>query len=116
MGTAVDRTVHFFFFLRLSADFLQSFAIDPRLMEHPHSEQTGAVPGSAREFEPEDKLDDSTPIGLSNNGDRIEQSGASSPSKSSARDDRVRPTTYNPLYGLVEGVKRGSTDWSKYKH
>jgi hypothetical protein len=99
--------------LQLSADFLQSFAINPQLMDYLHSNQIGAVPGSPQKFELEDKLDDSTPIGLSNNGKHLKLSGGSSPSKSSTWDDQTQPTTYNPLYGLVEGVKCGSTDWSK---
>ena len=94
----------------LSADFLHSFAIDPQLVDHPHSEQIGAVPGASRESVVEDEPN-SAPICLLNAG---EQSVGSSPRKSSTRDDRVRPTTYNPLYGSVEGVKRGNTDWSTY--
>jgi hypothetical protein len=85
-------------------------------MDHLHSEQIVTVPGSSQQFDLEERLDNSTPIGLLNNGERIEQSDGPSPSKSSTRDDRARPTTYNPLYGFVEGVKRGSTDWSTHKH
>ena len=84
-------------------------------MDHLHSEQISVVPQSSRRSELGDDSYNGTPISLSNNGD-IEQAGGSSPSKASTREDRVRPTTYNPLYGLVEGVKRGSTDWSAYKN
>lgn len=99
----------FFLFLEIICwfFFLQNVAIDPRLVDHSHSKQIGTVPGSFRQFELEERLD---------NGEHIEQSDGPSPSKSSTRDDRARPTTYNPLYGFVEGVKRGSTDWSTYKH
>ena len=90
--------------------------IDPRLMDHSHSEQISTVPQSSQGSELGHDSYNSTPIGLLNNGEHIEQEGGSSPSKSSTRDDRARPTTYNPLYGLVEGVKRGSTDWSTYKN
>ncbi|KIM86077.1 hypothetical protein PILCRDRAFT_86727 [Piloderma croceum F 1598] len=88
-----------------------SFVIDPQLMGHSHSEQIGTVPQPSQGLELGDNSYNSTPIGLLNNGERIGQ-GSSSPSKSSTRDDRARPTTYNPLYGLVEGVKRGSMDWN----
>jgi hypothetical protein len=32
-----------------------------------------------------------------------------------ASDDQAHPTTYNPLYGFVEGAKHGSTEWSMFK-
>ena len=81
-------------------------------MDHPHSEQIGAVPGASRESVVKDESN-SAPIRLLNAG---KQSVGSSPRKSSTRDDRVRPTTYNPLYGSVEGVKCGNTDWSMHKN
>jgi hypothetical protein len=106
--------VLFLYLSRVSADFLQSFVIDPQLMDHSHSSQISTAPQSSQGSEFRDDSYSSTPMGLLDNGAHIEQEGGLSPSKSS-RDDRVRPTTYNPVYGLVEGVKRGGTDWSTYK-
>ena len=90
--------------------------IDPQLMDHSHSEQISTEPQFSQGSELRDDSYSSTPTGLLDNGEHIEQEGGSSPSKSSTRDDRVRPTTYNPVYGLVEGVKCGSMDWSTCKN
>ncbi|KIM71634.1 hypothetical protein PILCRDRAFT_751805 [Piloderma croceum F 1598] len=53
-----------------------------------------------------------TPTRASVNGEQVGEGSASTQSKSSKVDDRVRPTTYNPLYGFVEGAKRGNMDWN----
>jgi hypothetical protein len=73
-----------------------SFAIDPQL-------------------ELEGQSYSNTPAHASVNGEQVGEGSASTPSKSSKADDRVRPTTYNPLYGFVEGAKRGNMDWSAFK-
>ena len=89
--------------------------IDPQLIDHSHNEGISTAPPSSQGLRLVDGSYNSTLVGLLENSERIEQESGSSPSKSSTRDDRVRPTTYNPVYGLVEGVKRGSMDWSTYK-
>jgi hypothetical protein len=108
-----------------------SFAIDPQLelegqlySNTPASasingEQVGEVsePTRAPSFviDPQHELDgqpyNNTPTRASSNGEQV----GSTPTKSYNSDDRVRPTTYNPLYGFVEGAKRGNMDWSAFK-
>jgi len=56
-----------------------------------------------------------TPTRASVNDEQVGEGSVSTQSKSSKADDRVRPTTYNPLYGFVEGAKRGNMDWSAFK-
>ena len=89
--------------------------IDPQLIDHLPSEGISTAPPSSQGLRLVDGSYSSTLMGLLDNSEPIKQESGSSPSKSFTRDDRVWPTTYNPVYGLVEGAKHGSTDWSTYK-
>ena len=89
--------------------------IDPQLIDHSPSEGISTAPPSSQGLRLMDGSYSSMLMGLLDNSEPIEQESGSSPSKSSTQDDWVCPTTYNLVYGLVEGVKCSSTDWSTYK-